>query len=143
MNSGQAGFIYWNKRRDSMEKASYNSKTKVSSVLLKALLFSGIITVMILLLLSLFVYKADVGDQIIKASVVVTYIVSCFIGGLLSGKGMRERKFLWGLICGCIYVAIVLMISLMLGGQKEGGFANYTSMLLLCLGSGMLGGMVS
>lgn len=126
-----------------MEKVNYDLKTKVPSVLIKAVLISYIITAIILFALSLLLYKVNLGDNIIKIGVVVTYVVSCFIGGLLSGKGIRERKFLWGLICGGIYVAIILMISLMLGGQKDGNLTNYMSMMLLCLGSGMLGGMVS
>jgi len=126
-----------------MEKGSYDLKTKVPSVLIKAVLISYIITAIILLILSLLLYKANIGDNIIKIGVVVTYIVSSFIGGFLAGKGITERKFLWGLICGGIYVAVILMISLMLGGQKDGNITNYLSMILLCLGSGMLGGMVS
>jgi len=126
-----------------MEKGSYDLKTKVPSVLIKAVLISYIITAIILLVLSLLLYKANIGDNIIKIGVVVTYIVSSFIGGFLAGKGITERKFLWGLICGGIYVAVILTISLMLGGQKDGNITNYLSMILLCLGSGMLGGMVS
>jgi len=126
-----------------MEKGSNDLKTKVPSVLIKAVLISGIITAIILFILSLLLYKANIGDNTIKISVVVTYIVSCFVGGFLSGKGIRERKFLWGLICGGIYVAIILMISLVLGGQKDGNIVNYMTTVLLCLGSGMLGGMIS
>jgi len=126
-----------------MEKGSNDLKTKVPSVLIKAVLISGIITAIILFILSLLLYKANIGDNIIKIGVVVTYIVSCFVGGFLSGKGIRERKFLWGLICGGIYVAIILMISLVLGGQKDGNIVNYMTTVLLCLGSGMLGGMIS
>jgi len=126
-----------------MEKGSNDLKTKVPSVLIKAVLISGIITAIILFILSLLLYKANIGDNIIKIGVVITYIVSCFVGGFLSGKGIRERKFLWGLICGGIYVAIILMISLVLGGQKDGNIVNYMTTVLLCLGSGMLGGMIS
>jgi len=126
-----------------MEKGSNDLKTKVPSVLIKAVLISGIITAIILFILSLLIYKANIGDNIIKIGIVVTYIVSCFVGGFLSGKGIRERKFLWGLICGGIYVAIILMISLVLGGQKDGNIVNYMTTVLLCLGSGMLGGMIS
>jgi len=126
-----------------MEKGSNDLKTKVPSVLIKAVLISGIITAIILFILSLLLYKVNIGDNIIKIGVVVTYIVSCFVGGFLSGKGIRERKFLWGLICGGIYVAIILMISLVLGGQKDGNIVNYMTTVLLCLGSGMLGGMIS
>ena len=118
-------------------------KGSAPSVLIKSLLISYILTAIILLILSLLLYKANLGDNIIKAGVVVTYIVSCFIGGFLSGKGIKERKFLWGLICGGIYVAIILIISLMSGGQKDENITNYMSMILLCLGSGMLGGMIS
>lgn len=50
------------------------------------------------------------------------------------------RKFLWGLTCGILYFALLLLVSLGVYRSLQGNGANVVTTLLLCAGGGMLGG---
>ena len=71
------------------------------------------------------------------------YILVTFLAGFLAGKREGARKFLWGLLMGCLYFIILTLVSLIVNhgmGELSSGF--FTT-LVLCAGSGMLGGMLS
>ena len=48
-----------------------------------------------------------------------------------------------GLLAGVLYFIVLLIISLILAGEEGVSVTNYLTTILICLGSGMLGGMVS
>ena len=70
-------------------------------------------------------------------------MVSGFAGGLLTGKMMREQKFLWGLAAGLIYFVMLFAVSLLIRGSFDIDVAKAVTTLALCAASGMAGGMVS
>ena len=102
-----------------------------------------VISGLLLLILAAILYKAEPGEAVIRIGVIVIYIISGFVGGLLAGKIMREQKFLWGLAAGVLYFIILFLASAI----AEGGFdmepAKVLTTLILCCASGMAGGMVS
>jgi len=111
--------------------------------ILKDLLISYIITGILLLLLSFLMLKLDLSNGILSGGIILTYILSCFIGGFLLGKSAEQKRFLWGLLMGGLYFLIVLFVSILgntLAGIEAGRVAT---VLVICLFSGMLGGMVS
>ncbi len=73
--------------------------------------------------------------------IIVTYILSCFAGGFLSGKMMKNKKFLWGIFAGFLYFGIMLLVSLAVNRQLNQTAANFVTTMVLCLLGGMLGGM--
>ena len=73
--------------------------------------------------------------------IIVTYILSCFVGGFLSGKMMKNKKFLWGILVGLLYFGIMLLVSLAVNRQLDQTAANFVTTMMLCLLGGMLGGM--
>ena len=73
--------------------------------------------------------------------IIVTYILSCFAGGFLSGKMMKNKKFLWGILVGLLYFGIMLLVSLAVNRQLDQTAANFVTTMVLCLLGGMLGGM--
>lgn len=112
-------------------------------VILKALLISFIVTGMLLLLLSFLMLKLDLSNGILSGGIILTYILSCFVGGFLLGKTAEQKRFLWGLLMGGFYFLIVLFVSI-LGNTLTGIEAGrLITVLMICLFSGMLGGMVS
>lgn len=110
---------------------------------LKALLCSYVVTGILLLVLTLLLYKLSLDEEKVTVGIMVTYVVSTFAGGLVIGKLMKERKFLWGLVLGVVYFALLLLISLAVYRTLQAGGSNVISTLLLCAGGGMLGGMLS
>lgn len=88
-------------------------------------------------------YKLNPPSAVISVGIVITYIVSCFVGGYLLGSVKKEKRFLWGIAIGVVYFAIILMVSLVLGKDAFGNMGSTISVFCMCALGGMLGGMIS
>lgn len=109
--------------------------------MLKALLASYIVTGILLLVLTLFLYKLELNEQMVSAAVIAIYLLSTFIGGIIIGKLTRVRKFLWGLVLGVIYFALLLFITLGVYRTLSADAVSLLTTFILCSGGGMAGGM--
>ena len=111
--------------------------------ILKCLLLSYLLTTGLLLLLALLLYRFELTEKVVSVCVIGIYILVTFLAGFLAGKREGSRKFLWGLLLGGLYFLILIVISLTVNqGMGEVG-GNFFTVLILCCGSGMLGGMLS
>ena len=110
---------------------------------LKALMASYIVTGVLLLILTFLLYKFDWDEQKVTAGVVAIYVLSTFVGGVILGKVRKKRKFLWGLIVGTLYFALLFLVSFGVYRSFSGNGTNFITTFLLCAGGGMLGGMIS
>lgn len=122
-----------------------NATGKGNQVLqvMKALLASYIVTGILLFAVTFFLYKFEWDEQMVTAGIIVIYVVSAFVGGFILGKIKREKKFLWGLIIGFLYFALLFLISFGVYRSFDGNGTNVITTLLLCAGGGMLGGMLA
>jgi len=111
--------------------------------MLKALLVSYIMTAVLLLILALILYKFDIGERIVSAGIVATYILSTLIGGILIGKIAQTRRFIWGIGLGMIYFLLLLLITLGVYRTINTDIPNLVTTWILCVGGGMIGGMIS
>lgn len=111
--------------------------------IMKALLASYIVTGILLFVVTFFLYKFEWDEQMVTAGIVVIYVVSTFVGGFILGKIKKSRKFLWGLIMGVLYFALLFLISFGVYRSFDGNGTNVITTLLLCAGGGMLGGMLA
>lgn len=109
----------------------------------KALLASYIVTGLSLLLLTYLLYKFDWDEQKITVGVVAIYVLSTFVAGFIMGKVRKTRKFLWGMIVGTLYFVLLFLISFGVYRSFSGDGTNFITTFLLCVGGGMLGGMIS
>lgn len=116
--------------------------TQVFQVM-KALLASYIVTGILLFVVTFFLYKFEWDEQMVTAGIIVIYVVSTFVGGFILGKIKKSRKFLWGLIMGVLYFALLFLISFGVYRSFDGNGTNVITTLLLCAGGGMLGGMLA
>ncbi|HJB18873.1 MAG TPA: TIGR04086 family membrane protein [Candidatus Bariatricus faecipullorum] len=110
--------------------------------ILRCLLVSYVVTTVLLLLMSFLLYKFDLGEQEVKLGIMAVYVVSTFAGGFLLGKLVKVRRFLWGLILGCLYFLLLILISIGVYRTVQAG-ENLILAFGLCAAGGMLGGMVS
>ena len=111
--------------------------------LLKTLLFSYILTGILLAILAFLLYKLRLGEQAVTIAIIVIYVAATLFGGFVAGKKLKNRKFLWGLLLGTAYIVVLTLVSLVAGrGGIEMGNTFLTT-LVLCAGGGMLGGMLS
>ena len=109
----------------------------------KLLLASYLITGIFLLVLSLLLYRYHISERTVNIGITLTYCLSTFLAGFLAGKSKKKRKFLWGLALGAAYFVILCLISLAVKGSLKQISGDFLSTLILCMGSGMLGGMIS
>lgn len=111
--------------------------------MLKSLLCAYIVTGILLLILTLLLYKPGLSEENINAGIILTYVISTFSGGFVIGKLTGARKFLWGLLLGVVYFLLLTLISLGIYHSLQSDLMNLTTTFLLCAGGGMLGGMIS
>lgn len=111
--------------------------------ILKCLLLSYLLTTGLLLLLALLLYRFNLTEKVVSACIVGIYILVTFLAGFLAGKREGNRKFLWGLLLGGLYFLILIVISLIVNQGMGEVAGNFFTVLILCCGSGMLGGMLS
>ena len=111
--------------------------------LLKALLFSYVVTGISLLLLSVLLYKFEWNEHLVSAAIVAVYVLSTVVGGSVIGKLVRTRRFFWGLLLGNLYFILLLVITIILYRSLSGNGLNMLTAWILCTGGGMTGGMIS
>lgn len=122
-----------------MEKEMAGLPLSIAKCLLAAYLLTG----GALLLLALLLYRFQLSEQVVNIGIIVIYVIASFICGFLSGKCMRDRRFLWGLLAGGLYFAILALITLAVNHGFRDMNTHFFTTLMICGGSGMLGGMVS
>lgn len=124
-----------------MEK---REETKVPALFfLKCLLFSYILTAVLLLLLALALYKLGLGERIVALAIILIYVASTFFSGYVTGKKVQNKKYLWGLLMGSLYFGVLVSVSLIINHSLGEVGRSFFTTLVLCAGGGMLGGMVS
>lgn len=128
-----------------MERTKQNGGTggRIPVMLLKCLLVSYLLTGGALLLLALLLYRLQLSEQVVNIAIILIYALACLAAGFLSGKCMRERRFFWGLLAGVLYFVILSLITLLVNHSFQDLSSGFFTTLMICAGSGMLGGMVS
>lgn len=110
-------------------------------VYLVFLLLSYVLTGIMLLVLTFLLYRFQLSGKAVSAGVIVIYIASTFLGGFLAGKKAKTRKFIFGLMMGIGYFAVLAVLTFLTGCGGSG--TGFLTSLMLCAGGGMLGGMLS
>jgi len=119
------------------------SQNKKIVYVLEGLLFSYIITALLLLIISFLMLNFDLSGSVISGAINVTYIVSAFMGGFFAGKKAEQRKFIWGLIVGVFYFIILMLVSLIMNRVSPLPVGSLLTVFVITSLSGMLGGMIS
>ena len=110
--------------------------------IIKGVVFAYFISAAVLLILAFLMYQWDISEGIVRGGILSAYVLSCFISGMVVSRQHSERKYLWGLLMGAVYFAILWVVSLV---GNRGAFAGISGMLpalAMCLFGGMLGGML-
>ena len=110
--------------------------------LLKCLMAAYLITGVLLLLVAGLLYKFSLGEKVIDISIIVIYCISSLLAGLFFSKGASSRRFIWGMFVGAAYFAVICAVSAVVEPDFAPISNSSITTLLICLGSGMLGGMM-
>ena len=113
-----------------------------SERMIKALLVSYVVSCILLLILAFGLYKLDLKEQIVQGGIMGIYALSAFFGGRAAGKLFQMRRLIWGGILGILYYALILIISFVMY-QGPGAVSDVILSLIVCVISGMLGGITS
>lgn len=111
--------------------------------ILQCLLFGYLITGVMLLLLAALLYRLKLSEQVVSVGIILVYVVSSLVSGLIAGKKAGSNKYLWGLLQGCLYFVVLLLVTLIVRRTLSEFGSNLVTTFLLCAGSGMLGGMLA
>lgn len=112
-------------------------------VIIRSVIAAYLITGVLLLFTAFLLYQLEPKESLITLGILLIYILSCFLGGILAGKGIRERRFLWGLLTGMLYFMLLLFVSWVFGGGIHNTPGQIFTTLVLCGAGGMLGGMIA
>ena len=102
---------------------------------IKALIFSIILTLIALVVLSLVLSFSEVSESVINPAIIVISSVSILIGGFLVAKKIKQKGILNGAILGIIYMLIIYLISSLLNNNFSLGISAF-----IMIGAGMLSG---
>lgn len=111
--------------------------------ILKSLMGGYVITCVLLLLLSFGLYKFSLSNWIITTGIIITYAVSCFLGGLYLASKESSRKLLWGLLYGILYYIILAIASLIISKGAPANFSEAIRSLIVCIAASLVGGFAS
>lgn len=111
--------------------------------MVKALLAAYVVTGILLIILALALYKFELNEGAVTAGVTAVYLISTFTGGLVVGKLAKVRRFLWGIVLGILYFALLLLVTVGIYRTFHGSSTEILVTFALCVGGGMAGGMIS
>lgn len=110
---------------------------------LKDLLLEMIVSFVLIVIVAFITLKISPSYNTIQILILATYAIATFIGGYVIGKVMGNRKFIWGAVSGTIYVAIIVLVSIIVNGEINSGTIGIIKLSLASIGGGTIGGMVS
>lgn len=129
----------WKKKKTGISQTG----ARMPVVLLKSLLVSYLMAGALLLLLALLLYRMQLSAQAVSIGILVIYAVTAGLSGWLAGKGMQDRRFLWGLLTGSLYFCVLAALTLIVNHGLQDVGNHFFTTLMICSGAGMLGGMLS
>lgn len=110
--------------------------------LLKCLMASYLITGIMLVVVAALLYKFSIKENVVNISIIAIYCISSLLAGLFFSKGAASRRFLWGMVAGAAYFLIICAVSMVVDQNFMPLSNSCITTLLICLGSGMIGGML-
>ena len=123
-----------------MEKTSSEKK---SIALLLAVVAALSATGMGVLLLSILMYRFGLDEKKLSVGIIVIYVAATFLGGQIAGRKTKQKKYLWGLLSGVAYFCILFGISMIRKRTGAIPVGELITTACLCIGGGMLGGMLA
>ena len=111
--------------------------------IIRTLLISYLCSAIILIFLTVLLYKFRLDESQITLGIHGTYILSCLLGGFLAGKSMKSKRLLWGLLTGIFYFIFLFLVSSLQEQSVTSELPQILKILGLCAGSGMFGGILS
>lgn len=111
--------------------------------ILKANMYSYIVTVIFLLITAMLMTYTDIGLDKEKGIILLGVILSSFIAGSDTARGENKNGWRWGMLGSAIYGVIYFMIAMLTSKGSLLLCTNSLVMLCVMLCSGAVGGMIA
>ena len=108
----------------------------------KILLLACLVSIVLLLILSFVMFKADLSEGWVRGCIIAIYLISTIIGGCMAGGCMDGRRFVCGLILGSAYFGVLLLLSVIFQSPGIFSFKTIITTAIICIAGGMLGGIL-
>lgn len=107
----------------------------------KGIIFSILLTLILVVLIATVTYFVDVSDKIISIILFSVSVLSTLTGAFLVTKGIQENGLIHGMFVGLGYFIIILVLSVISNNGLHFN-TNLLTMLLANIAGGMLGGIL-
>ena len=102
---------------------------------IRSLLVMYISSGLLLMLLTVVVSRVEKEDMVAQIGIIVIYVFSCGMGGFIIGKWKKRQKFL--------YALTLFVVALAIQKGTMPSLPHILTAAAICIGSSMLGGMLS
>lgn len=107
-------------------------------------LFGGyVVTFLGIVILAILLLMFQITENTVDVGILIIYILSGLSAGFIVGKRTGSRRLLWGMVSGILYFLVLFIVSLILKQDMNDLGNDLTTTVLICVGSGMLGGILS
>ena len=103
---------------------SVKTQSKLTQMI-KMLLVAYLVTGLLLLILAFLLCKFQLNENQIHLGILVTYILSCFVGSFALGKSIRQRCFLWGMGLGASYALLLTVVTWITERKIQGDLKEF------------------
>ena len=80
---------------------------------------------------------------ILLAALAFALYITCLAGGFVAGKGIRQRRFFWGLLAGLFYFVVLFAVSWAMNMGSPIDMERSVTVMGVCALGGTIGGMIS
>lgn len=117
------------------------NKVKVVKMV-KSVVAAYIMTAIALLVLSFIMYRCKISMTGANSGILITYVLSCLVGGFIFSGCLAQRRFLGGGLLGVVYFLVAYVVSAVWNQSLADQMPGMLTAFLICIFSGMLGGMI-
>ena len=123
------------------KKSMGNRMNRVLSIL-KVLLFEYVLSIVLLLLVALIMYKTGMSNATAKILILLVYFLTTFTGGMFMAKAQNQKRLIWGGASGLIYLAVLVIVAMIIKSELA-CVNNIVTASICCMAGGTIGGIVS
>lgn len=110
--------------------------------MIKSVVVAYVLTAVALLVLAFIMYKCKMSVTGANGGILFTYVLSCLAGGFLFSGALEQKRYLGGGLMGVVYFLVVYCVSAVWNHSVAGQLPGMLTAFLICVFSGMLGGMI-
>lgn len=110
--------------------------------MLKSVVVAYVLTAIALFILSFIMYKCKISMTGANSGILITYVLSCLVGGFIFSGCLSQKRYLGGGLMGVVYFLVVYVVSAVWNQSLAAQMPGMLTAFLICVFSGILGGMI-